>query len=381
MPSNGRLKVIGALTLLVLLGLTTLVVWRLLPVLRVPDSVQLTPAKAAGGPPAPVKDDPLGLVEEEIARRLEAGQAIKDDQDLFQRLRSTIPPDARHTPPLSYPARLWFLFFSEQVRAGISEWLRPSARDREAFAYLTSTLPASWSLRASAVVRGAHGPLRARLQRRDSVPAALRETLDTAIKIKLRRSPEPWQGVKLLLLGDYTEQRGERLSRLVLEMARQHLGDLRGKDMADVGAGCGPTLEQLRQAVGPEGTVTAVEIDPFMAHVLRTLHRDRGVQVLLGTMTDSRLPPGSLDLITMNGVHLGAGLKGNAYQNRTLPWLKTLARALRPGGLMIIEDNVLELLQQQVSPKVERAGFKTLVLRQGSKDGLDPDQWLAVFKR
>jgi len=370
---SARRKILGGLALLVLLGLGALGYWEFF----VHDKYLDDPT-----PPPLSAGDPLSAVEREIARRLEAGRAVKDDSELFERLRQTVPANSKHHPPSRYPARIWFLLFNKELRARINEsWLRPTARDREAFAYLTRTLPAAWSLRASPVVRGEQGEARQRLQRRDNVPPALQQAFDTAVKIELRDTPEPWQGVKLLLLGDYTEERGRRLSRPMLRAARDHLGDLQGKAVADVGAGCGPTMEHLRQAVGPEGKVYAVEIDPFMLHVLKSLHKEHAVQAHLGGFFDVRLPPGSVDVITMNGVHLGAGLEEDDYRDKTLPWLKTMARALRPGGLMIIEDQMMELLQMQMVPKVERAGFKKLLLRQGKQDGLDPDQWLAVFKR
>lgn len=122
-------------------------------------------------------------------------------------------------------------------------------------------------------------------------------------------------------------------------------------------------------------------IDPYLTHLLKALHGKQKVQVRLGSKADVGLPAKSVDLIIMNGVHLGAGLSDGAYKDKTLPWLKSMARALRPGGLMVIEDDSVDLLRQQMVPKVERAGFKNLNLIQGAEHGLRPTQWVAAFRR
>ena len=122
-------------------------------------------------------------------------------------------------------------------------------------------------------------------------------------------------------------------------------------------------------------------MDPFAKHVIEALSHDLNVEVRRGREDDVRLPYESVDIIVMSGVHLGAGLKKLKYSRITLPWLRSMARALRSGGIMIIEDNNMEMLQQQMVKKVEKAGLENLSLRQGRQHGLSTDQWIAVFKR
>lgn len=116
-------------------------------------------------------------------------------------------------------------------------------------------------------------------------------------------------------------------------------------------------------------------------YLTKALSRGLNVEVRQGRPDDVLLPRQSVDVIVMNGVHLGAGLEDPKYQRLTLPWLRSMTRALRPGGVMVMEDNNMDLLQHDVAGKVERAGLKHIILRQGPKHGLQPDQWVAVFRR
>jgi ubiquinone/menaquinone biosynthesis C-methylase UbiE len=106
-----------------------------------------------------------------------------------------------------------------------------------------------------------------------------------------------------------------------------------GDSIADVGAGSGYFTFLLAQAVGPGGTVYAVDIDKDMTDLVAKKAKEHGaknVEVILAKPDDSLLPEGSVDLVfTSNTYH--------HIENR-VAYFAGLRKALRPGGrLAIIE--------------------------------------------
>lgn len=72
-----------------------------------------------------------------------------------------------------------------------------------------------------------------------------------------------------------------------------------GDHVAEIGAGNGYWIESLSAAVGPEGRVYAVEVEPDLAEALERRVTDEAlgnVQVILGDYHDPRLPDGRIDL-------------------------------------------------------------------------------------
>jgi arsenite methyltransferase len=73
-----------------------------------------------------------------------------------------------------------------------------------------------------------------------------------------------------------------------------------GDRVAEIGAGSGYWLVRLSEAVGPEGRVYAVEVEPELVEDLESfiLDRDlRNVEAILGAYDDPRLPNASIDLV------------------------------------------------------------------------------------
>jgi ubiquinone/menaquinone biosynthesis C-methylase UbiE len=100
-----------------------------------------------------------------------------------------------------------------------------------------------------------------------------------------------------------------------------------GDHVADVGAGTGYFTWRLAQAVGPQGRVYAVDIQPEMLALLRTNLAARGVAnvvPVLGSDRSPQLPAASLDLVLMVDV----------YHEFTHPYemLAAICRALKPRG-------------------------------------------------
>ncbi|MEN9652897.1 MAG: hypothetical protein RL303_617 [Verrucomicrobiota bacterium] len=151
--------------------------------------------------------------------------------------------------------------------------------------------------------------------------------------------------------------------------------------IADVGAGSGYYAFRLAPLL-PKGEVVAVDIQPEMLeHLARESARQgiRNVRPHLGTVTDLRLPPASLD----------AALLVDAYHEFDHPaeMLASLRQALKPKGRVYLiefraEDDAVpikphhKMTEAQARKEFESAGYRFLE----NKPGL-PWQHLMVFER
>lgn len=358
----------------------------------------LTLAACSGGAPAPQPEPPatvdaaapeakpdapaadlLAPIEEEMAQRIEQGKPFDHDEALFDRLLS-----ATRAGRERFPARIWFLFFAPELRAKITEeTLQPSKRDQLAFDYLTTVLPPAWSLRVAGLARSHDPALSEKMAQRDACPAPLLAAYDKAREIQGPTAKiEPWRGVTHLFYGSHEETRGVEFARPALLMAKEFMGDnLEGKDLADVGAGSGPSLPSFRAALGPKSKLYAVEVDPFVLQVADNMSKGLDVTPVQCGNADVNLPAGSVDIIVMTGVHMASGLD-EWYETETLPWLRAMSLALRDGGILVIDDGNQDLIEEKkdLVGKVERAGFKSLTLRKGAEHPRAPSEWIAVFR-
>jgi len=104
-----------------------------------------------------------------------------------------------------------------------------------------------------------------------------------------------------------------------------------GSKVADIGAGAGWFTIRLARRVGPNGIVYAQDLERLMIEAItRRVSREglRNVETRLGSGSDPKLTPASLD----------AALVVDSYQEVELddrvPFLKNLAKALKPNGLI-----------------------------------------------
>src|SRR5437667_6194803 len=70
--------------------------------------------------------------------------------------------------------------------------------------------------------------------------------------------------------------------------------------VADVGCGTGYLTRRLAKAVGPTGKVYAIDLQPEMLTLLTNKMAElniHNVRPVLGTLTDPKLPPNSVDLV------------------------------------------------------------------------------------
>ena len=106
-----------------------------------------------------------------------------------------------------------------------------------------------------------------------------------------------------------------------------------GADIADIGAGTGLFTLLFAGAVGPQGTVYAVDIaEPFVRHV-EVQARERGIGNVKGVVCTDRsvgLPGDSIDVAFLC----------DTYHHFEYPQstLASLRQALRPGGQVVIVD-------------------------------------------
>ncbi len=111
------------------------------------------------------------------------------------------------------------------------------------------------------------------------------------------------------------------------------LGVKKGETVADIGAGTGYFSWRLAQAVGPTGTVYAVDIQQEMlddlnrAMTARSIHN---VQTVLGHLDDPQLPAGTVDLALMVDV----------YHEFSEPYamLEAICTALKPDGRVVFVE-------------------------------------------
>ena len=106
-----------------------------------------------------------------------------------------------------------------------------------------------------------------------------------------------------------------------------------GMDVADIGAGTGLFLSSFSEAVGPAGTLYAVDIAPdFIEHMQARLELEglENVQLVLCTEKSAELPENSVDRIFVCDTY--------HHFEYPLNTLWSLRRALRPGGELVVVD-------------------------------------------
>jgi predicted methyltransferase len=146
-----------------------------------------------------------------------------------------------------------------------------------------------------------------------------------------------------------------------------------GMSVADVGAGTGYFEGKLAVAVGPQGKVLAVDVEPDMVRYLTeraARENTPNVTAVLATPDDPKLAPASVDriLIVDTWHHIPDRV---AYG-------KKLAAALRPGGFVLVVDFTEDTTRgppkhhrippAQVASELEQAGLAASTVEAGLPD-------------
>lgn len=119
------------------------------------------------------------------------------------------------------------------------------------------------------------------------------------------------------------ERQEEERTDLVLPALKLKRGDV----VADIGSGTGYFSWRIAREVGTNGLVYGVEIQQEMLDLMaKRMKEERvnNVKGVLGTVTDPKLPPGSVDLVIMVDV----------YHEFDFPFemMEKICQALKPGG-------------------------------------------------
>lgn len=155
----------------------------------------------------------------------------------------------------------------------------------------------------------------------------------------------------------------------------------RGMAVADLGAGTGYFSRYLAEAVGPTGTVFAVELEPnLVVHLRQRAEREHtdNVVPVLASPENPRLPSGGVDLVLLVDTY--------HHLDDRLTYLGRLRRSLRSTGrIAIVEWQKREL---PVGPPMEHKLARGLVVHEMTAAGYrliaEPDvlpyQYVVVFR-
>ena len=132
-----------------------------------------------------------------------------------------------------------------------------------------------------------------------------------------------WQGAAWL-------EREEREKEERTDILMTALDLKPGMIVADIGAGTGYLSRRMAGAVGANGKVLAVDVQPEMVRMLRRLAAQKGLSNIvpsLGSETDVKLPASTVDLAIMVDV----------YHELSYPFevMESIVRALKPGGQVV----------------------------------------------
>jgi ubiquinone/menaquinone biosynthesis C-methylase UbiE len=148
-----------------------------------------------------------------------------------------------------------------------------------------------------------------------------------------------------------------------------------GHDVADLGAGYGGWTVELARKVRDEGHIFSTEVDQRKLKDIRETVSDAGVgnvSVIWGSQTDTGLPPGCCDAILLRRV----------YHHFTEPesMRRSLARAIRPGGLIAViefEPGSQRSLDRPKGVPENRGGHgitKELLIDEMTRTGFEVDR-------
>jgi ubiquinone/menaquinone biosynthesis C-methylase UbiE len=159
------------------------------------------------------------------------------------------------------------------------------------------------------------------------------------------------------------------------------LGLRRGQCVADLGAGTGYFSRLLSAAVGPTGTVLAVDPEPnFVAHLRERAEREGSANVVpvLASLDNPRLPAGIVDTVLIVDTY--------HHIDDRVAYFRRLRQALRgPGRIAIVDWQKRELpvgpemdhklAREQVVHEMETAGYRLV-----EEPAILPYQYFLIFE-
>jgi ubiquinone/menaquinone biosynthesis C-methylase UbiE len=163
-------------------------------------------------------------------------------------------------------------------------------------------------------------------------------------------------------------------------LMREQLKLMPGMSVCDMGSGNGYHTLPIAEAVGTEGKVYAVEVQPEMIEMLHQRAEGKGltnIVSIIGEMDDPKLPPASCDMILLVDVY-----HEFSYPE---PMLAGMKKALKPEGVIVMVEFRAEDDSVPIKPehKMTKAQINKEYLSNGFKlvrefDGL-PWQHMMFF--
>jgi ubiquinone/menaquinone biosynthesis C-methylase UbiE len=173
-----------------------------------------------------------------------------------------------------------------------------------------------------------------------------------------------------------------RIQNLKIDETIARLGLKAGMTVADIGAGSGVFEGPLATAVGPRGTVYAVDLDRGLLDAINKKAaeaRVTNVKTVLGRFTDPALPASDVDVAFINDVL-------HHIEDRSA-YLKSLARYIKPSGRIAVIDfhpdagghrnqPELQVSKDKAASLMAEAGFKPI-----EEIALFTDKYFVVYGR
>jgi demethylmenaquinone methyltransferase/2-methoxy-6-polyprenyl-1,4-benzoquinol methylase len=119
-----------------------------------------------------------------------------------------------------------------------------------------------------------------------------------------------------------------KLSQFLEKLVPQ-FGLTSGQNVLDVGTGTGVLIPYLTKAVGPDGSVSAIDFSEKMVQKCNKKHSHlKNFKVQIGNIEETTFPPESFDAVVCFGVFPHLDHKEKALQN--------INRMLKPNGKLVI---------------------------------------------
>lgn len=190
---------------------------------------------------------------------------------------------------------------------------------------------------------------------------------------------DPMSPYRMLLVWDVMDEGCLQSFEIVADL----LAVRAGERIADVGCGVGPLLIALDRVAPPDVALTGVDLHPGLLAVVESLPLGRKVQTVRSELLDVSLPTGSQDRCVLVNVYhcLGVGAEFTSaehVQGRIQPLLRSLRRALRPGGRLDVVDFLPRA--EVVREHCQAAGFR-LTRALTREPRLGDDHYLLEFTR
>ncbi|MGM9993081.1 MAG: hypothetical protein ACI376_09625 [Candidatus Bruticola sp.] len=156
-----------------------------------------------------------------------------------------------------------------------------------------------------------------------------------------------------------------------------------GVNWCEIGYGSGKIFSSLRNELGSQGIIWAVEIDGSCKRFVQDLQSSGcvnwgTVKYIDGTYRNCCMLENSVDIVHAGLIHIGDGPE-ELLKRDWLPLLSSIKKALKPGGLLLIDDGGDPPIER-VRYVMNMAGFKEVRLVNGSNTDPKRPCFVASFK-